>query len=355
MAKRKRLTPAPSGFDSDPDMAQMGLSGALEVKAFLRHGLGRDGAGSGTLPIARVVAESAAEAALAEVTEAMARARAEGRLIQALPLDAVDTGHLERDRISLDEEELGHLMTSIRDHGQRTAIEVADLGQGRYGLISGWRRIQALRRLAKDTGRDEFGSVLAVLRRPAEASDAYIAMVEENEVRQGLSYYERARIAARAVDLGVFHAEKQALQRLFSAASRARRSKIGSFLRVYRVLDDVLRFPVAIPERLGLGLARAMDTRADDLTALRAELAGGTDWTVADEQACLARFVAGKTGSDRAENTSDPKIVSGRTEIGPGVFLEVAGGFTKPVLTLSGPAVGPEFRERLEGWLETGL
>ena len=50
-------------------------------------------------------------------------------------------------------------------------------------------------------------------------------MVEENEIRVGLSYYERARIVAKAVAQGVFETEKQALQRLFHTASRPKRSK----------------------------------------------------------------------------------------------------------------------------------
>jgi hypothetical protein len=33
------------------------------------------------------------------------------------------------------------------------------------------------------------------------------------------------------------------------------------------------------------------------------------------------------------------------------VFLKVDGGWRKPVLTLSGDNVGPEFREKLEAWL----
>ena len=51
-------------------------------------------------------------------------------------------------------------------------------------------------------------------------------MVEENEIRADLSFFERARIVRRAVEGGVFGSEKQALQSLFSAASYAKRSKI---------------------------------------------------------------------------------------------------------------------------------
>ncbi len=352
MAKRKRLIP-PSGAETGSDIAENDLSGALEVKAYLRPGLGAGSGGDGP-PIARVVAESSAEAALAEVTQAMAEARASGRLVQALPLAAIETDHLVRDRIALDEEELSHLIASIREHGQRMPIEVSDLGGGRYGLISGWRRVQALRRLADEPEGSKFGTVLALLRRPKDAPEAYVAMVEENEVRHGLSYYERARIAARSVDLGVFGTEKQALQQLFSAASRARRSKIGSFLTIVRALDDALRFPAAIPERLGLALAKRLEDEPEEGRALAHALKSDPAPDAAGELARLGAFATPKSGSNKAEKALSARKPSPPLELRRGVFLQVSGGFTKPVLTLSGPAVGPDFRERLEAWLKTG-
>lgn len=394
MAKRKRLIPTPfapeygSGHATDSEVAPD--AAAPETKAFLRSGLGPSlGPGLGgqpsAPPIARVAGESAAQAALEEVAGAMTRARAEGRLVQALPLEAVDENHLVRDRIGLDEEELEPLIASIRANGQRMPVEVTELSPGRYGLISGWRRLQVLRRLWRETGEDRFAHVQALLRRPAEASDAYVAMIEENEIRQGLSYYERARIAARAADLGVFDSEKQALQRLFAAASRARRSKIGSFLSIYRRLDDSLRFPAAIPERLGLALAKALEERAEGAARLTADLTARPAADAAEEATRLAAFVAeaaapapsSSGGSGTANATPDPvpdpasatqlspvqpsadrpsadRPPADRTEISPGIFLEVTGGFTRPVLTLSGPAVDPMFRDRLEHWLKTG-
>jgi ParB/RepB/Spo0J family partition protein len=282
------------------------------------------------------------------MSEAMTRARSEGRLVLRLPLDQIDVNHLVRDRLEADEEALAHLMASIRDHGQRIPIEVAELAPGRYGLISGWRRIQALTRLLTETGDADFAQVQALLRRPDTAQDAYIAMVEENEVRLGLSYYERARIAARAVDLGVFETEKQALQRLFSAASRARRSKIGSFLSIYRLLDDVLRFPSAIPERLGLALAKALDDRPTEAPVLAAQLATSPAVDAQAELACLARFVSAKIVSKTAQ--TDTNTVE-RSEVRPGVFLDSSGGWLRPVLTLSGPKVDAGFRADLERWL----
>lgn len=353
MAKRKRLTPVPFGAEFVSAAVENAAVTATGAKAHLRPGLG--GAEQGAPPIARVAAEAAAHSALEEVTAAMARARAEGRLVQSLPLGAIDPAYLVRDRVQIDAEELGHLAASIREHGQRAPVEVTELGEGRFGLISGWRRLQALRQLLAETEDPKFGTVLALLRRPSEASAAYVAMVEENEVRQGLSYYERARIAARAVEEGVFETEKQALQRLFSAASRARRSKIGSFLGLYHVLDGALRFPAAIPERLGLGLARVLEQHPEAGQALRMTLETSPAASAEAELAVLTEAVkATKKGSVPAKSAPEAKAAPGRQELRPGVFLEVSGGFSKPVLTLSGPAVGPGFREKLEHWLKAG-
>lgn len=85
-----------------------------------------------------------------------------------------------RDRIGLDAAEMAPLVESLRTRGQQTPVEVVALEGGRYGLISGWRRVQALRRLCAETGdAARFGTVLALLRQPRDAAEAYVAMVEE--------------------------------------------------------------------------------------------------------------------------------------------------------------------------------
>lgn len=374
MARRKRLT-----FDPVPAEQTPNPEAGLEVKAFLRP----SGGFGAPPPIAQVAAETSAQAALGELSAAMNAARAEGRLVLRLPLAEIEVDYLVRDRLGLDEDELEGLIASIREHGQRTPAEVTELAPGRYGLISGWRRIQALSRLFSTTGEARFGQVLALVRQPDSAADAYVAMVEENEIRLGLSYYERARIAARAVEQGVFESDKQALQRLFSNASRARRSKIGSFLTLWRHLDGSLRFPASIPERLGLALEKALEVASpEQIAALTADLRDNPAQDSAAEQARLARFAEtrdeGKLAVSREaktpEHAGDRKAAAGsaqdkpaataptpapqetpaapiRHEIRPGVFLDVGGGWLKPVLTLSGPAVGPDFREALERWL----
>ena len=323
MAKRKRLDPTP-------------LPGAPEIKS----------SPVSRAPIAQVSGDSSAAAALSEMTEAFTRARAEGRLVQALPLDAVRADHLVRDRLAVDEDALADLIASIRARGQQTPIEVVELADG-YGLISGWRRLAALRRLHAETGAEAFAAVQALLRRPAEASEAYQAMVEENEIRVGLSYYERARIAVRAAEARVYADRQAALRGLFAAASRPRRSKIASFMAVHDALDGALRFPAAIPERLGLRLAKALEADPALGPKLRARLRKAEPPDAAAEAALLTRALA-------PEPKSSAGPIGGGEEIRPGVFLEVTGGYLKPKLTISGPKVDNALRERLTAWLKEG-
>lgn len=290
-------------------------------------------------PIARVAGDAATIAALETVTGEFARARSEGRLAEPVPIVAIDTGHLVRDRVALDEEDLGALIESLRLHGQRVPVELVDLGQGRYGLISGWRRITALARLQAETGDPRFGQVLAILRRPPAAGAAYVAMVEENEIRAGLSYYERARIAARAVEAGAFPDRGDALRTLYAAASRAKRSKIGSFLTIVDALDGALRFPGAIPERLGLALAARLGAEPPLAARITADLAARPVATAEEEMARLTRLIRPATGAEAALRPAS---------ITPGIRLDATKGGG---LVLTGPGVDADFRARLEQWL----
>ncbi|MBY6117307.1 ParB N-terminal domain-containing protein [Mameliella alba] len=258
MAKRKRLTPANPMF----------LEPAPEVKSAV--------SAPARAPIADVAREASATAAAEELARQMAQARVQGRMVIPVSLSEVRRDYLVRDRIAVDEEEMAVLVESLRARGQQTPVELVDLGPEtggpRYGLISGWRRCMALERLHAETGEPRFAEVLGLLRRPEDSSGAYVAMIEENEIRVGLSYYERARIVVRAVEAGAFADETAALRALFASASRAKRSKIGSFTRIVSALEGILRFPQALGERQGLALAQALEADPSLVTRLAAQL-----------------------------------------------------------------------------------
>jgi hypothetical protein len=225
-----------------------------------------------------------------------------------------------------------------------------DLGDGHYGLISGWRRLTALRHLRDTEGGADL--VLALLRKPEQASDAYQAMVEENEIRVGLSYYERARIAAKAVEQGVYTSQKDSLQSLFSAASRAKRSKIKSFQTIVAALDGALKFPEALGERAGLQLAKALETDAGLAARLRQALQTADIGDSATELACLQdaqnqSLHQLKTAPSKVQ--AKPQVTSvSRTTCAPGVEAEV---FSDGSLRLSGANVDDTLRGRLLAWL----
>ena len=338
MAKRKRLTP--------PEIAPQA---APETKA-MSHPLGVQPVVTRRAPIAQVAGDASAQAALEEVAAELRNAKTDGRMVLELPLEAVDETYLVRDRLETEGDELDVLMESLRQRGQQTPIEVVELGQGRYGLISGWRRLTALRRLHQG-GEQGAGRVLALLRQPESASDAYLAMVEENEIRAGLSFYERARIVAKAAEKRVYSSETAALKGLFGNIARARRSKIGSFLKVYAALDSRLRFPSAISERLGLALARALEADPEFAPRLRDRLRKADVQNAADEVALLERALkpAGKPAA-RAKTGSKPgeKPVSEPSdEVAPGIRMQAGQGR----LVLSGKGVDAALQRDLIDWL----
>lgn len=251
MAKRRRVD-----VPSAADLAE--VEAGFEVKSM-------SGRPAQIAPIAQVAADAAAlsQTATPEDRARVARdtadaerfraAEAEGRLVMEISADQVQTDEMIRDRAVLDAEAMAELKSSIASHGLRVPIDVFALEQGGYGLISGFRRLMAVRDLH---GPD--ASIRAILRAPVDASDAYVAMVEENEVRSDLSHYERGRIAVLAVGQGAFPNVREAVRTLFAAGSKAKRSKIQSFAMIHEELADLMMFPTALGERLGLRVAAAL-------------------------------------------------------------------------------------------------
>jgi ParB family transcriptional regulator, chromosome partitioning protein len=337
MAKRKRLTPAePQTTDTE----------SLSVSANTKPILPSELLSSRTRPpISQVAGDASAAAALEDLAQQMHQARTSGRLIQDVPHDQIDVSYLVRDRILENNEEMQALKKSLGMRGQQTPIELVELGPGHYGLISGWRRVAALQQLFAETNDPQFSRVLAILRRPETAADAYLAMLEENEVRVGLSYYERARIVAKAVEHGVYPNEKTALQTLFSSASRAKRSKIKSFIPVYRELDDVLRFGGAIPERLGLKLSKVFETNPKVVEQLRTRLTSDNPLSAEAEQACLVNALQ----APRSTEMPSPKLVDEIIKTSDG---EVRLTWSGANIVLSGKGATRLLAKRFQFWLE---
>lgn len=344
MARRKRLEPARQMLGLQED----------RVKTPIRS--------QAKPPVAEVAADAAATAALSEMADTLRRAREEGRMIIAIPLDQIDLDYLVRDRLPEQDADMQTLKDSIQQRGQQTSIEVVPLPDGRYGLISGWRRCQALRELFRETGNPDFETVLAVLRQHGEVEDSYVAMVEENEIRASLSFYERARIVAKSVEAGVYESDTAALRGLFGSVPRAKRSKIKSFLRIVTALDEVLVFPSSLSEKLGLELSGALDKDPSLADSLRARLAR-VEQVSSDVELGLIREVldAHMAGAKPRKSplVSEKKPSSGDAERNAQVAAQtvqpVSGVFLRTDahgrLLLYGDGVTPELRSDLLDWL----
>lgn len=305
MAKRKRLDVPTETFSPD-----------LETKSALSPRV--------RMPIAEVAGETAGRAALEEVAREMTSAEEEGRIVKRLAIAEIGLLHFSRDRLHLDPEEMEVLKASLRSRGQQSPIEVVRTGRG-FELISGFRRIEALKAIGEE-------SVLALVRQPQSAAGAYQAMVEENEIRSDLSFYERANIAFVCVGQGIFPNPRAAVSSLFAHAPAAKRSKIVKFLVIRDRLGKALRFPAAIPEKLGLRLAAALE--ADK--ALGNRIADALRKTPPQDAAAERRVL------ERAlRKRGDP--VPKAEEIAPGISLATGKG--RAVLT--GPGVDAAFVEKL--------
>ena len=363
MAKRKRLMPAQASYLAS-DRSEVQASPTPQ--------------GAGAAPIAQVASEASATAALEELSGVLENARAKGLMIEELSLDQIDETYLVRDRITQDEEDMQALMTSISARGQQTPIEVVKLDTGGkpYGLISGWRRLNALRRLYDAGMEPRFASVRARVVAPEGAEDAYVAMVEENEIRVNLSHYERARIALKAVEMGLYEDLRKAVLGLFGNASRTKRSKISSFATLVEAFDSELHHPGAISEKLGLALAQRLEAEAgfagrlrDALmaanpaagvreqsteievlnTALQLSLEGNLE-TEISEDISTPTSVASPPAPRSATSTSTSKEPQPETIV-PGVAVAYAPDRSR--VELSGRGVDAELVDALKAWLAT--
>ena len=156
-----------------------------------------------------------------EMAESLRRARESGRMVLQLPLDQVEAGYLVRDRLATDPEEMAALTESLRAHGQRTPDRGDADRPGRYGLISGWRRLRRWPACRPRPARPRFGHGAGAAA-PARAGRGCLCRDGRGKRDpRGPVVYERARIAAQAVEAGVFSADdRAALRALFATASR---------------------------------------------------------------------------------------------------------------------------------------
>lgn len=197
--------------------------------------------------------------------------------IRLIPLDDIADHALIRDRSHLNAEALGELKASLRFHGLRLPVElIPGAGDRPYTLLSGLRRITAWRELAAEGDDDStYDAIPALVREPMEQAEALAAVVEENEMREPLSAWERGRIVWVAYDEGLFETIEGAAKTLFPAASKVKLSRIRAIARAVEAMEGTLTAPELWSLRQCLRLAAAV--RAGFANVMLAALATDPD------------------------------------------------------------------------------
>ncbi len=150
---------------------------------------------------------------------------ADDESLQRIPLDQISPNP-SQPRQSFDEQELGELAGSLREHGILQPVLVRPLPGGRYELIAGERRWRAARLAGLDR-------IPAVVRSTAEQDRLELALIE-NMARQDLNPVESARACAALVDeLGL---TKEEVGRRVGKS----RVAISNLVRLLELPDEVL-------------------------------------------------------------------------------------------------------------------
>jgi len=243
--------------------------------------------------------------------KAFRTAQAEGLMLTKVALSEIATTDLPRDRLDLDavaaSTEMEELKASIRDRGQKEPVELYRDINGQLQLKKGWRRFTALSQLFAETGDDSFAMIIARVDGGADDRLArYIDMVEENVVREDLTFAEMAQVAMLAAqDEATDETDPNAMVlRLYGSLHKMKRSYIRSFVFLLSALGDDLRWPKGVARNLGVDVARSLKS-PEDAEALRALLAGCAN---ANEQNdVLRKFADRKPSDENAKKTAAPK------------------------------------------------
>jgi ParB family chromosome partitioning protein len=173
--------------------------------------------------------------------------------IRLIPLAEIEAGALTRDRTGLDQEPLTELQLSIAANGLRQPNEIFPLAAPcdgmAYGLLSGYRRLYAFRNLLEQTRQPRYAQIPAFVRERQDLAKSMAAMVEENEIRAGISPYERGLICVYARDQGAFGSIEQAVDGLFPNATRHKRTRLRDIAHFAAEIGGFFSAPEKLTER----------------------------------------------------------------------------------------------------------
>lgn len=235
--------------------------------------------------------------------------------VHLIPLTEIDATAIARDRTGLDPEPQAELERSIAAAGLRQPVELFPLaapdGERRYGLLTGFRRLHAFRTLLAATAQDRYAAIPAFIRPASTLAAALAAMVEENEIRAGLSPFERGLICVRARDQGAFGSIEEAVEGLYPNASRQKRHVLRTLAHFAEEMDGQFAAPERLREAHVMRVARALGAGFGDLIRAALEESSLTDpdhqWTLI--QPILAEADENLRNPERSDREGRPRRI----------------------------------------------
>lgn len=354
MTKKRRM------FDIDlPEEDDTALPPDLETKSLgMRRGPMATAIGENADALRR---RAAVEAEIRAENDALAhefvRLKKLGLIVDMVPVEAVRTGKLTRDRSRRGDLDLEELKASIRAVGLSNPIRVEPDGAGGYELIQGLRRLTAWRELLAETGDPAYARIPAGLMAAGETMEMlYRRMVDENLIRKDVSFAEMANLArAYAEDaVGDCADLDEAVNRLYASASPQKRSYIRRFAYLMRTLEKMLEHPAALPRALGLQLADRIEGDAVASRLLVQMLQGAPRRSAEEELAILRRFLVTQSAPLPEKRRGAPKggrrgRVALAVPVGPGVRCTATEGKIELRAEMDFAALD---RDRLEAAIE---
>lgn len=186
-------------------------------------------------------------------------ATAEDRL-QRIPISRIERNP-HQPRLHFDHGQLEDLISSIKEHGLLQPLVVSPLGNGRYQLIAGERRLRS----ATIVGLE---SVPAIVREATEQQKLELALIE-NVQRQDLNPIEEAKAYRRLID------EFNLTQDEVSTRVGKSRPQVANTLRLLQLPEDIQR--ALIERKLTASNARtllSLPTEAERIELFHAMLDG---------------------------------------------------------------------------------
>ncbi len=260
-------------------------------------------------PMASAIAENAGSLKDRQAVEEKIRAendqlaheyvqrKADGLIIDLIPLTDIVSEKLARDRMNGVDDDLDELIDSIREIGLSNPIRVQKRPDGCFELVQGYRRLEAYKALLGDLGgREAYSTIPAAVIVEEEALEVlYRKMVDENLVRKDISFAEMASLAIKYAKDATTECNDpdKAVAILFKSAGYQKRSYIRSFIMLMENLEAILKFPADISRALGLALSKRIHMDGSIVTQIESDLIAAGSSRMAEEERAILRRAAG--------------------------------------------------------------